>query len=797
MSKFDRQPISSDVLRTLDKLRGREPRGLREIAEFLREDNIQLSPDDLAVFGRVFASRLYQNEMLGRAPEWLDKVFVKLAEGVSPEIICDPWASIGFLAGVLQGALQPKEVIAITCNDGEQALGKVLAPKIDWRLGDAAQILGEEGKEIDVVASVLPMNARSHAPLEVTTPDGVTLKLKDELGNLVLVTASMRLSPSGIGLFVVPPSFFSRRSVFHRFAELGLGVEAALAIPPGAFAPYTNIRTHLVIVRRTSLSRMFVAQLSTDENSNQQIIENLQQSKEGGSLELGRFVSPQSFSGLDAIRVAEKVTAAEQRFGAPAVALSELATAINLGRHGDDFTFNNLENTFYIPLIGKSDVVDLLDDLSLKKQNYAQVTIDSKRSSASFVARFLNSQFGKELREQSKSGTTIPKLNKSTLKELRIFVPDIETQKRMLEIEADIAAENNTVLALQNELSELSRELWANPENAHNVKKQIRDLTKRLAGGIKQHTSAEIEQWFETLPFPLASILRAWQATPSQDYKAKYEHLLHFFEATAEFVGIILLSAFSSNEAFFEPHKQKLLKSMNEMNFSYKRSTFGTWKLVVEYLGKQTRDLLTCDEGDNIAMCKVIFADPTLSLPQSICRKELVAILSTTNSMRNNWSGHGGTVGQDEAKLRNEKLFTEVQRLREVFADAWTEIQLMNALHCINQNGVFENEVSILMGSNNEFLKEKRAMTICMDVKHLYLTYKSSGQALQLLPLIQIGPSPQSTKNACYFFSRIDNGGARFISYHYSDEPERKEQFGEVVSAIKFLSQTDNQNIYE
>jgi hypothetical protein len=174
----------------------------------------------------------------------------------------------------------------------------------------------------------------------------------------------------------------------------------------------------------------------------------------------------------------------------------------------------------------------------------------------------------------------------------------------------------------------------------------------RLAGGIKQHASERLEQWFETLPFPLASILRAWQAAPSQDFKTKHEHLLHFFEGTAEFFSVILLSAFNSNEVIFEPHRRKLAAAMLKQNLTFKRATFGTWRLVIEYLGKQTRELLSengkkpDDAKNDRALCADMFADPSLSLPEALGRKELTDILSKTNKMRNDWGGHGGVVGR-------------------------------------------------------------------------------------------------------------------------------------------------------
>jgi hypothetical protein len=260
-------------------------------------------------------------------------------------------------------------------------------------------------------------------------------------------------------------------------------------------------------------------------------------------------------------------------------------------------------------------------------------------------------------------------------------------------------------------------------------------------------------------------------------------------------VSVILLSAFSSNEALFGAHKLKLAEAMQKQNLSFQRATFGTWKLVVEYLGKQTRELLSengkkPDEAQNDrAVCVDIFSDQSCGLPEALSRKELAAVLSTTNKMRNDWSGHGGVVGQEEAQLRNEQLLAEVQKLREALADTWSDVQLIHALHCRPRRNVFENEVAVLMGSNSEFLKETRPMSTWLDVERLYLSKKDSGRALKLLPLIQVGPSPQSAKNACYFFSRLEREGARFVSYHFTDQPELKGQFNEATETITFLTQ--------
>src|SRR5262249_20142847 len=157
-------------------------------------------------------------------------------------------------------------------------------------------------------------------------------------------------------------------------------------------------------------------------------------------------------------------------------------------------------------------------------------------------------------------------------------------------------------------------------------------------------------------------------------------------------------------------------------------------KLVVEYLGKQTR-LLLGDEKDGRVLCADLFSDPSLALPQALSQKELAAVLSTTNKMRNDWSGHGGVVGPADAQLRNERLLTEVQKLRDIVASTLSETQLIRALHCRPRRGIFENEIAILMGSNSEFRKETREMSTWLDVEQLYLARKDVGRALRLLPL--------------------------------------------------------------
>ena len=196
-------------------------------------------------------------------------------------------------------------------------------------MGDPLELLSSQVPELDLVVSIPPFGAKSDRSLVVAGTRWQSVELHDDLGNLILAASAARLSREGIGIYIVTPSFFfSSQFGSAPFCCHGLGIEAALALPPGSFAPYTNIQAYLVVVRKRVADRLFVGQLSTDAKTNLQVISNFREGKAGGALELGRYVDPQGFTGLDAIRMAERLEEASRKFGAPAIRLSELAVAI-------------------------------------------------------------------------------------------------------------------------------------------------------------------------------------------------------------------------------------------------------------------------------------------------------------------------------------------------------------------------------------------------------------------------------------------------------------------------------------
>ena len=82
-------------------------------------------------------------------------------------------------------------------------------------------------------------------------------------------------------------------------------------------------------------------------------------------------------------------------------------------------------------------------------------------------------------------------------------------------------------------------------------------------------------------------------------------------------------------------------------------------------------------------------------------------------------------------------------------------------------------------------------MASTLVVDRLQLLSRDANRPLTLLPLMHVGASPASAKNACYFFNRVDTEGLRFVSYHYADESVQMARFDETAAVIRFLTTGD------
>ena len=448
----------------------------------------------------------------------------------------------------------------------------------------------------------------------------------------------------------------------------------------------------------------------------------------------------------------------EQKLKNP-VKILELVDKINLVNAKKDF--EDIENSIYIPIIGNSNVCTSISELRIKKHNYIQVCINEKKSKAIFLASFLNSKQGLNIRNLHKGGQ-IPKLSKARVSKMIISIPSQKQQKNILNFTRKIDEKNNELIFLTQSLDTLKKSLIKQPDQINTISKRYKELTKELD---PENTALKLtfDEWIETLPFPLAATLRVYIATPKDDKHRRFRLLLHFFEATAPFISTIYFSIYINHKKHFDQIKSKF-----QENFpNFRQLGIGDWVQLINIFGKYTRTLLTEDSEE----CLRIFKDDDLFLAKTLSNKKIQHIFEEIRLIRNGDWAHTGITDKPLAEDLENKLLTLINYFRDQMGDIWSEIELIKggSSENLSENNYIHN-CQRLMGSHPAFKAISLKSKYMIFKDNLYLIDKKESEPIKLVEFLRINP-PESkkVKNASYFFNGLKGKGeSEFISHHHS-----------------------------
>lgn len=474
---------------------------------------------------------------------------------------------------------------------------------------------------------------------------------------------------------------------------------------------------------------------------------------------------------IAAISMNERIERMASRMGLEnASSLSTLALEINLTKESEPPGFEEYSNAVYLPKIGQSDAVALRSELKLKHCNYFQLILNPYLANAEYVASFFNTPLGLAIRRQAASGTVIFTISKKRLEKMQIYLPDLKIQLEIIEAISKIRN-------LTNELYELNQRLWLEPKKIVEIRDDLMIITR------DEHREERFIDWVNTLPFPLASIL--WMYHTSADDHKKYEHLLHFFETLSEFMATIMLSGIRNDKELFRTECKKISEQFIENNLSIERSSFGTWKMIVERLAKYIRTIL--NKNDEMRYyCQELFLTNDNQLLSLLTSKKLVGTLQEVNSLRNSWTGHGGIVSENAALERHEILKYHLTTVRETFGTVWEQYYLILPNESRYTSGIYEYDVRKLIGDHSKFEIMKLKLEHPLEDGQLYLVSVNEQRALQLIPMVKIIKT-KPIQDACFFYNRRVNHGLRFISYHFEAEPEIIRNFNDTDNILRFF----------
>jgi hypothetical protein len=374
------------------------------------------------------------------------------------------------------------------------------------------------------------------------------------------------------------------------------------------------------------------------------------------------------------------------------------------------------------------------------------------------------------------TGETIPNLPPRAVTKLQFFIHDISEQKSFVQRE-------NGIDTRINDLRELKKDLWSHLPQDSAVSARFHKLL-----GEEADARILFEDWIDALPFPLASILWAYHAT-NDSYK-KYQLLQRYFEALTQFIATVLLSGFYNSDTWLAERKAIFVDDNGASDeLKLMEATFGLWKDVALAFTSDLHKYLaassvrrTEEQEINRRRCEVNFATTGDTL-ETLFPKELLAILVDTNTLRNEWRGHGG-IDYRVAAERLPALELHLNKTREILGRNWMEYQLILPESSRRRGQHVEQDIQVLMGHRNPSVMTTIQLDEQLDSLSLYVYTPNRRQALKLQPLIHIVSKAAGDQNAAYFFSRVKREGALFISHHYEREPDITERFPELFEFL-------------
>lgn len=275
----------------------------------------------------------------------------------------------------------------------------------------------------------------------------------------------------------------------------------------------------------------------------------------------------------------------------------------------------------------------------------------------------------------------------------------------------------------------------------------------------------EIEQWIETIPYPLASIL--WSSISSNIYEHKVKYLLQFFEAFAEFNFNLFLSGLSSDELFFNIKVRGCLEKEKDYNSEwFEKPTFGVWNHLTYCLSNIIRHEL--NNRSTRHTCLKLFGKPEIEFLEQLASYELNNIFKKASIYRNNWDAHGPRVSEEEYNVRFQELYNLILEIYEILGDIFKKSILVIPVQSKLEDGVQTVTVKKLMTTRPPFRSLDVESHFNMDSSRMYMMDINKKSPLKFLPLILV------IEDICYYYNGKDfnTDQARYSSYHYEKEPE-------------------------
>jgi len=751
----------------LDSFRGEERADLWKTLLHLARGEIrgELSPEVIE-FLRERAPSAELDEFT--TPPLISDLVAGLADIFKPASVLDPMCGSGVALYKVQSVSTPQTVDGVdidaeSCEIARQTLkqhgrvqqGNIFDPRLSLH------------EKYDLIIADPPLNTRIE---KERLPESLRAEGLKYVAQYLVIWACRRLSKDGALAVVMGPSALNQTSFVEAVNAEGCRIRASFHVPAGTRSN-TAIASQVLVVQHGAQEAIFVGQISNDDKHQERLLKNFKRHKSDRHPSLGRVCELERFIGYEALEAEHRLQVQVRRTNLIAHRFGDLL--IEKSHHRRDVDDNGAQSasfgTLFLPQEGLRFYADRTE-MPERVNNYTRFELDADKAYAQYLLRWFETDLGETALRAAGANSFIglAHITSSILERLTCYLPPVHEQQEILDALRQLER-------VRTEIQEIEDGCWTGSYSGEELLHRAQTVNQE----------DRYEDWIESLPYPLASIL--WRHKVSgEDPRIRYRILLQFFEALAEFLATIHLSAFTSHELTWRAHQDKLLNILERQRLTLERATFGTWKVVVESLSADARKMV--ENNEQASLVHNMYSTYQTQWLQALCDSRIATILSKANSMRNTDDAHGGAMGEAQADQIEQELLSLVEQVRAVFGRGWQRYELIQADKIVYTDGRFTFQAPRLMGTRNQFERVERSTLSPMDNGQLYLLADSGSHGLKLLPFVKVMASPSKVANACYFYNREERDGQRFVSYHFEEEPTVCDHFEDTALAMKRLT---------
>lgn len=533
----------------------------------------------------------------------------------------------------------------------------------------------------------------------------------------------------------------------------GLKPAAIIDIALGGFHG-TMIEGTIIVLRRDIPSKKFVGvvrDVETAEPMASAFITGPSR-KSGPSWTWLDSADQATFAGLERARLLQRL---KPRGRHASVTLGSLLLEDRIARADSPVAVNEESTGFlFVPEYAGSSVTAELDEQTVQPKAVHRLAIDPAKANTRFLARLLNSPYGKQIRSDAATGVTIQRVPTAALLSLELPIPDLATQEQIARADSDLglleAAFRDMRRTLDNDWTGFAQVI-----ETINSLKAVLDIERKIA------------DWWRELPYPLAAIYRRYQV--SQDPKERFDTLLHFFEMAAIYLATLGTSHVRVMRKDWQEVVAKWLHPEGAVGIE--RTDIGFW---IGLAGASLKDANRIASDKELRGGAIELAGPDLVRVAGMIGSagKATEVLDVARRHRNSWKGHGGYMKPSDAARLEAELQQSVRDLYEITASIFRRVELVRPGSAEYADGVLSYQTERLSGSDPTFDTEVVRLDRPVNSNALAFWMRDTRTMCPALPFFRLGAPQRPRETSFYVFNRVEDHRFRWISYQEASEQE-------------------------